>query len=1034
MPGIMPVWRVEESFILVSAALPGQNTLAGPRGPVCRGRVEGDLGVMTETANAVIPNACGVHAARERAATLCDSLLEELAALREEAGTNPYLNPISQLVLSLESRLREGDMDLRDLENVIQLLTVEGFEARAAHLTDYVGEMDPAANTDRLRALFRRMAHDSSGRLRPFDSFAEQVEREALGVVITAHPTFGISATLMRALARLAAGRDPEGAPLDGERRAALGEWLFTTEHRPDDPITLVKEHELALDALAALQVALRQVYDVIFEVAIELYPANWSRLRPRLVTVASWVGYDLDGRADIHWNHTLEHRFWNEIRQLERYTAEVGGLVAEAQALGDGADPALVPTLTLAETRLNLALSTVRAEKGSLPERGNDQEGVSRLAAQVLKGQDTRLTDAGEITALLDQAAAVVTDDDLRRRLLVLAAEMANYGMCMAHSHVRLNANQVHNAIRGLIGMEQSPDHSASRRLYLAALDEHLDRVSPATINYASLVAERATAKRLFMVVAQMLKYVDSVTPVRFLIAEADTPFTVLSALYYAKLFGVADRVDISPLFETDTALERGSDVIRELLENRHYRAYVQQRGRLCIQTGYSDAGRFLGQSAAAMAIERLRMKLARLLGDADLQGVELVIFDTHGESIGRGGHPASLADRLLYLASPASRGLFAEKEVTVKQEISFQGGDGYLFFSDPDLAFATLCRLVEGVCTPADPGREDAFYTETHTSLGFFISVKEFNTKLIDNPDYAALLGSFGVNMFFPTGSRVARRQHEGNVQVAIDHPSQLRAIPHNALLQQLGYLANSIGGIGTAIATDRERFRVVYNESQRLRRILGLVDHANQLSSIHVLSAYCSLFDSGGWLRRLAVESDPTQMEAMQRLTGMLGATSRGDKQQRLLRHLFKDYVELTRALRELNHERPTGRVDSRSRDALDVLHAVRILLIERLFLLAMRVPQVTSQPNVTTAAILDNLLHLDVPDALDVLRRAFPQDAQTPESPLTEAPATYQTHASQGYGREHDRLFQPIEQHYALIRRVTTAVSHWCNAFG
>ena len=46
-----------------------------------------------------------------------------------------------------------------------------------------------------------------------------------------------------------------------------------------------------------------------VLEVAEALYPERWTELRPRLVTVASWVGYDLDGRSDIRWTDTLRKR-----------------------------------------------------------------------------------------------------------------------------------------------------------------------------------------------------------------------------------------------------------------------------------------------------------------------------------------------------------------------------------------------------------------------------------------------------------------------------------------------------------------------------------------------------------------------------------------------------------------------------------------------------------------------------------------------------------------------------------------------------
>ena len=41
---------------------------------------------------------------------------------------------------------------------------------------------------------------------------------------------------------------------------------------------------------------------------------------------------------------------------------------------------------------------------------------------------------------------------------------------------------------------------------------------------------------------------------------------------------------------------------------------------------------------------------------------------------------------------------------------------------------------------------------------------------------------------------------------------HPSQTRAIPQNTVLQQLGMLANSLGGIGRFIRKDFDRFRIL------------------------------------------------------------------------------------------------------------------------------------------------------------------------------------------------------------------------------
>jgi phosphoenolpyruvate carboxylase len=161
---------------------------------------------------------------------------------------------------------------------------------------------------------------------------------------------------------------------------------------------------------------------------------------------------------------------------------------------------------------------------------------------------------------------------------------------------------------------------------------------VKPLRVNFAALAIETSTAIRQFLAMAQILHHIDADAPIRMLIAECEQPQTVLAALYFAKLFGIDDKVDVSPLFETETALEHGGRFLEALLAEEAYRAYVRGRGRVSIQTGFSDAGRFIGQIPAALAIERLQGRLAEAMVANGLADVAALVFDTHGESMGRG------------------------------------------------------------------------------------------------------------------------------------------------------------------------------------------------------------------------------------------------------------------------------------------------------------------------------------------------------------------------------------------------------------
>ncbi|GAB4144099.1 MAG: hypothetical protein Tsb0016_13490 [Sphingomonadales bacterium] len=953
----------------------------------------------------------GKTQARTQSVDVLDWVAKRWRAASDAARANPLSNPILETALALNDACDAKTVSIDDLEQAAARLGAGALIRRAGNARDYIGDLSAKVLERRLDAMADALIGDN-GKPRPFKAFSSLLESEALGLVITAHPTFSMTEPVTDMLVDMI-GAGPA-------KRAKQSATLAEMDLRPNLTITLDDERRMAGRALANAQEALSTIYEGLLSRAEAVYGDRVWRLRPRLASIASWVGYDLDGRSDISWATSLGFRYLSAAEQTARYGQEWRALakdwaVAKAAAVQQSLDELAALYQELADM---------------VPSRPNDIAQARALALASVKHNNRRKALIAALDADLAALQRPAQRDGRATQLARFTSRLKHNGFGISHIHFRLNAAQLHNAVRPAVAMDTSPDAASNRRRYLGALSELLGGVKPVRINYGSLMRESTTARRLFMVIAQILKFVDDTAPIRLLIAESDTPFTVLTALYYAKLFGIDDKVEICPLFETDAGLERGAKVIEELLGDPHYRAYVKAQGRLCVQTGYSDAGRYLGQLAAGLAIERFRIKLGQLWASHDLGDVQLVIFDTHGESVGRGAHPEGMAARLEYVHSARARAVFAANKVRYKQEISLQGGDGYVWLWTPKLARATVSQmLARAIIGPQTDNKPDPFYVDTDYSLDFFLTLKEFQARTVHDPDYLPMLTGFGVNMLYPSGSRMTLRQSESGKVTRASHVEQIRAIPHNAILQQMGYLANTLGGAGTAVAKDTDSYLSLRDRSHRLQRLRAMLRHAARFSDLRVFEGYLSLFDPEYWLHYAAHEEAPKRRERMQRLSGQLARMSVDVDHGRVIRAFWRDRNDLTGAL-----EGNVPRMTEGDGEELVLIHILRLALIQQLFLLTARIPRFSSRPDLTIEDVIEQLLRLDVARALTTLREIFPIEPETTVNGDFGEPATFQGDASRGYAYENRVLFDAIERIHDLIRRLGIAVIHHIGAYG
>lgn len=924
------------------------------------------------------------------ALTTVEELTARLRELHKLTAQTPLYNPVFQLGLELSRKLENGEMRLDAIEALVAEMECEGLRARATRLDRLLGTIPLEGNDACLDAV----ADDED-----FIAFAARWQRPAAHVVFTAHPTFLLTAGQGEAVVTSAS----TGALEDNSVCAASPER---------DSITLDYEHDAAMAAIARGQKARDRMSARLFDIAAHRWPQRWKHLQPMPVRFATWVGYDMDGRTDISWNTSIRYRLQEKAMRLNGYA---DALAAHETGIANKLRAAAAHTAAMAE---NFARDLT------------DPEAMSAAANALTAAHPDKIVTLEPIIAEIEEEARHA-GHEVARALLVVAAAMRADGLGMGWIHFRVNASQLQNAIRRRIDPEGKL--SLSSQAALVRMRELLAEVKPLKSNFAALAIENSTAVRQFLAMAQILRHIDADTPIRMLVAECEQPTTVLAALYFARMFGIENKVDVSPLFETETALEHGGRFLDAVLAEPAYRDYARLRGRIAIQTGYSDAGRFVGQIPAALAIERLQGRLAEAMATNGLTDVSALIFNTGGESMGRGCHPSSIDDRFDWQMSPWARRRFLRAGIRLEPEVSFQGGDGYLWFGSDELALATLTRMAERPLWGADADAQtDVFYRRTDLSLDFYRNIRAVQHAHLESSTYSRAITAFGLGMLNDTGSRKSRRQSD----LASDRTMnlrQIRAIPHNAILQQLGYPVNVIAGIGTASDGNVEEVAALLNESARGQQIMRLVRAADALGSIKTVGAYGELFNSAYWASRPYRGDEQHISDACLRIGEYLTKDDRAGVFRRLASRLRVDGMKLHKLLDLVPDEAPLPDRE-RTRRSLGVLQALRLALMKHMFLRAVMVPAFSRANDISRDDVLEMFFTLRVEDGLSQLRRAFPVHFPSISDFSVDEPSDYPDGGAAGYGQIHEDYIHPIERCHALGLRITTAIANEFGAHG
>ncbi|MGB3627771.1 MAG: phosphoenolpyruvate carboxylase [Henriciella sp.] len=930
-----------------------------------------------------------------------DAVRDRLRDYAAHIGTDPLTNSVFSFARSLFQDLDCGKRQLDDVAPLIDQIHFELLVDRADTFRDQHEGVGGKSTWDTVSNRLDQAAGQGA------EAFRQAACRGHGGIVFTAHPTFALSRSLRENFAKFVTADSKE-------TREALRSAAYAPQADWPDQITLISEHEETQAAIANARDAARSYARLIVATARKHFPEQWKQFDPVLPTIASWVGYDLDGRTDIHWSQSIALRLREKAVQLGYYAGRLRDL-KEAAPL-----EALAARLEAAEKHT--------AEAASLFEGDLFDPATLIKAANFLTADSAdKLTDSADIIrpieTLIEDAG---TPDDLAAELLVLKSEVETLQLGTARIHLRVNAAQVRTVLSRDLDLET--EDSDFGRVALRRLAKMATGDDTRPVNFADLFIEQSTARRQFMMCAQILKHIDAKSPIRFLIAESENPATVMGALHLARQYGVDHALDISPLFETPEALETGGRFVERLLEEPAFIDYVKQRGYLSIQLGFSDSGRFIGQVAGNMAIERIHNLIGQALGDK-LPGVGLLFFNTHGESMGRGAYPGTFEQRFDHLLTRWTRAGLVRRGIHPLHEVSFQGGDGFLHFGTRELSEATYAAFCEHILSDIDDAENDPFYQRTDFVWDAYRSLRNWHETLFGNPDYARLLGGFATGFLVKAGSRPVKRA--GGV---IAGPSAIRAISHNALLQQLGVPLNSACGIGSSIQRETERLKDLIDQSSRMRSLIMLATSARMLTSLPSLRGYANVYDPEVWLA-IAKHGHACNETALRRVANTVSSYETNSSLKKIANILAVDLIQFDELLAALE-DSPSVEARHEARLEIHALHGLRQALMMYALSLVGRLRNFSARHDTSVEELIGLVLNLQIDEAVERLNIIYPASRDDTElvsgveEPGFEATSPDET----GYDSLHRQIIDPLRLTGELIRRISLANCHAFGAWG
>lgn len=961
------------------------------------------------------------------------TLSQMRATLEEAAQINQKSPVVIPEILALAMQINAAGADGVDTQEIFQQLMEDSIEGRARHHASFVGSTQQDQNAAKTFAAFDRLAYDQNGYKRSVKEFEKEIYA-LYGAVFTGHPVFnmtkrqgGLLSQYASLLAKGDAASEEAKTQASAKLHAALKEGF--------KPLTIDEEADSALTAIAATHDAIDDVVKAAIAVGKKHYPEAWHTINYMPVTVATWIPFDWDGRTDVKWHQLLEKRIELQLLKFERDIGKFNNLAA---TLDQGEARTQIQNIV---TVLQSSQEKMRHHHEGFKtyNQKEDVNGVQlgEMTNALESDAQDRITHPHDLIEAVQNIIDITPDETLKEKLVAIRSDLKHDGISFARTHYRLNAKSVLNALREE-GFEGNMEGDAKEAdiSYRNKLAQMISQTEELSSNLVTVAQATESIVQQMALIRQVRDFIDSYSPVRFLIAESDRAIVPMGALHFASKIGITDCIEISALFEDRAGQDNFERVLDSLLDNPDFLAQIKQSKdhdplgmvNIALQFGYSDSGRYDGVAAAAY-MDKIKGKMIRKLVEKGLvkdeSELRFTTFDTHGDSLGRAQNCDSAADAVRYNQTGHLLHFARQNGIKITSEKSHQGMDGYINFLDKDMAFAMLANSLDYL-TDAQRHEQiakDPYYNELKgDALAFYATARSVHDQGVKTDGYADLISAF-VNTAPITGSRPVKRAAASGGERQLP-----RAIQHNGVLMRLGEAANVTYGVAQAIKEDPERFKRLVEQSPEFRFRMRMVEEAVSRQSPSAMRAYINVYNPEFWQHRAEKAGSPQEAKQAEVVAAQVRRTGIYKKIEPIVA-MFEDNY------RTLKTYFPQAHANKKDVFNRQITHGMRIANMITLFEATTKIPDVPNRHDTTRDEIVKRIINFD-PRAIDELKTIYPtvETSQAFASNVSRVVDMGGKKDSVGYEKLHEQVLEPMEKALDNIIQLAHPLMHYDRAVG